>query len=280
MIRNFATFDIEEWYHANYDAAGSFEGYADDGRLEGNVARLMEACAAHSVRATCFVLGVVAESKPQVVKSIQAAGHEVACHSHAHRLVTRMSAAEFRADTTRAKHILEDITGEAVVGYRAPSWSVSRAVLPWFYEILTELGFRYSSSVFPVRTFLYGIPDFPTQPHRPIIAGAAVPILEIPAPVVRIFGRAFGYSGGFYLRALPGWFIARVIQHENGAGQPVFIYAHPREIDPNQPRLRLGLRETFIHYHNLSTTETKLHRLLASFAFTPMREYAAGGVGC
>ena len=274
--RNFLTFDIEEWYHANFDSMKGKALWKEDGSLERNVERLLSACAAYSVRATCFVLGSVAESTPQVVRNILSAGHEIASHGHSHRLVYQMSPSEFRSDTERAKKRLEDVTGQSVVGYRAACWSVSRQILPWYYETLESLGFRYSSSVFPVKNFLYGIPDFPAYPHVPRLEGRPTRILEIPGSVIRLMGQSIGYSGGFYLRLFPSWAIIRAMQGQNRHGIPVFVYLHPREVDPAQQRLSLGPRERFIHYHNLHSTEPKLKALLARFSFSTMREYSEG----
>lgn len=276
QTRNFLTFDIEEWYHANFDAMAGEASWPEDGSLERNVSRLLSACAESGVKSTCFVLGSVAEQKPGVVRAIQAAGHEIASHGHAHRLVYRMSPSEFRADTERAKKHLEDLTGRPVLGYRAACWSVSRPILPWYYETLESLGFRYSSSVFPVKNFLYGIPDFPAHPHVPRLGGRPTRILEIPGSVLRLMGQSIGYAGGFYLRLFPCWAIIRAMRGQNQRGIPVFVYLHPREVDPAQQRLLLGPKERFIHYHNLRSTERKLKALLARFSFSTMGEYSEG----
>ena len=276
MTRNFLTFDIEEWYHANY---ASMEGKGcrqEDGSLERNVERLLSACASFNIRTTCFVLGSVAEKKPQLVRKIHAAGHEIASHGQSHRLVYRMSPEEFRKDTERAKKRLEDLTGQPVAGFRAACWSVSRSILPWYYETLESLGFCYSSSVFPVKNFLYGIPDFPAYPHVPRLAGQGTRIIEIPGSVIRLMGQPIGYSGGFYLRLFPSWWIIQAMRNKNRLGIPVFVYLHPREVDPAQQRLRLGLRAGFIHYHNIRSTERKLKALMARFSFSTMREYCEG----
>jgi peptidoglycan-N-acetylglucosamine deacetylase len=260
MPVNLLTFDVEEWYHANYEGFDPSPYSGQPTRLEFLMDRLLDLCARHSVKSTFFVLGSVAEAKPSIVRAIHAAGHEVASHGYGHQSVRSISPEEFRADLRRSCEILEGITGRKVVSYRAPSFSVTAETLGWFYQALEEAGILCSSSVFPGRTFLYGVPGFPCRVHYPQIEGRQVRVLEIPMPRVRLLGRDLG----LYVRLFPAWFLQRRIEQENRLGQPVTLYVHPREIDPHQPRLPLGWSVALIHYWGIAGCERKLDGLLAS----------------
>jgi len=270
-MNNFLTFDIEEWYHANYD--GLFiDQYKDSStQLELNIDKIIDLCSAYNVKSTCFVLGELADSKPQIVRKLYQSGHEIASHSYAHRLVYTMSPSEFKEDLRKSCDVLEQITGEKVLGFRAPSWSVRKENLKWFYEILAEQGIIYSSSVYPAYTYLYGISDFPQEIHFPIIQEQKIKILEIPQSVIGIREKNIGFAGGFYLRFFPIWFINMAIKSKNRNEHPVFIYLHPREIDINQPKLEIKGIERFIHYHGISSCYQKLEKLLHEFSSTFIR---------
>jgi polysaccharide deacetylase family protein (PEP-CTERM system associated) len=257
---NLLTFDIEEWYHANYEGFDPAAYLNQPTRLDFLTGRLLELCARHQVRSTFFVLGSVAEAKPAIVRQIHSAGHEVASHGYGHQSVRGMTPAAFRADLHRSCALLESITGEKVFAYRAPSFSVTAEILPWFYEALEAEGILYSSSVFPGRTFLYGIPEFPRQVHYPVVAGRRAGVLEIPMPRVRWFGRDLG----LYVRLFPAWYFRRRIQRDNRAGCTVTLYIHPREIDPAQPRLPLRWPVSLIHYWGIAGCERKLDSLVAA----------------
>jgi len=263
---NSISFDIEEWYHANYDDVliDSFQNKATN--LEDNVDRLVDVCEKYRVKSTCFVLGTVARDKPEIVRKLHNAGHEIASHGFSHKLVYSMTEKEFLKELNQSKDILEDITGESVKGFRAPSWSVREDILDWYYSALEQAGFVYSSSVYPAYTYLYGIPGFSQNAHYPEINGARVNVLEIPVPVFGAFKKYVGYSGGFYLRFFPAWFIKYLLNRANAKGQSTFIYLHPREIDINQPRLSLNKLESFIHYFGINGCEKKLDNILSSIS--------------
>ena len=256
---NLLTFDVEEWYHANYEGCDPSRYVGQPTRLEALVGRLLDLCARHSVRSTFFVLGSVAEAKPAIVRAIHEAGHEVASHGYGHQSLRSLSPAAFRADLRRSCGILENITGAKVTAYRAPSFSVTAETLGWFYEALEEAGILCSSSVFPGRTFLYGVPGFPERVHYPRVDGREVGVLEVPLPCVRLFGRDLG----LYVRLFPAWFLRRRVERDNRAGRPVTFYAHPREIDPEQPRLALRWPVSLIHYWGIAGCERKLDALVA-----------------
>ncbi|MCX6060963.1 MAG: polysaccharide deacetylase family protein [Campylobacterales bacterium] len=289
-INNFITFDIEEWFHANYEEANSearettlgsgldlsqYSGTSTN--LESNVDRLIDLCAEYGVKSTCFILGDVAKNKPYVVKKLFEAGHEIASHGMSHKLIYPMSPNEFHADLKYSTDTIEQITGHKIVGFRAPSWSLKRGTLPWFYEILAEEGFLYSSSVYPAKNTIFGIPNFPNSPHYPTYS----PVLEIPQSVMNLFGNKVGYAGGGYLRFFPTWLIKREIGLKNREGKPVFIYLHPREIDIHQPRLKLGLMDGYFHYQGIPGCEKKISSLLEEFqhSFIRMDEYVLKSQG-
>lgn len=276
VMVNFLTFDIEDWYHANYQSVDISRFQGVPSRLEAETDRLLEICADAGVESTCFVLGSVAETLPGLVKKIAAAGHEVASHGHSHQLVYSMTPDQFRKDLQKSCAILEELTGKKVWGFRAPSWSLKEDTLEWYYPILEEANLAYSSSVYPASTFLYGIPAFPNRVHYPAIAGRDTTILEIPVPVVRLLGKTIGFSGGFYFRLLPGWLIRKAFRKVGPQGKESFLYLHPREIDPQQARLPLPFLESLIQYYGTSSCEKKLRRTLAYLAgsFVRMGDYA------
>ena len=271
MERNFVTFDIEEWYHANYDDV-DLNKYKDiSTNLEYSVNRLLNICENYGVKSTCFILGNLAKEKPYIVKKINEQGHEVASHGFAHKLVYTMKPKEFKEDLRISCDILEQITGNKVLGFRAPSWSVKQEQLDWFYDILAEQGLIYSSSIYPAYTYLYGINNFPKYPHNPIVNGKEKQILEIPQSVTKIFGKNVGFAGGFYLRFFPEWFIKNTIKNKNKQNQSVFIYLHPREIEIEQEKIELKTLENFIHYHGINGCEKKLIKLIKYFSNTFIR---------
>ncbi|MDP1784630.1 MAG: polysaccharide deacetylase family protein [Sulfuricurvum sp.] len=272
ITKNFLTFDIEEWFHANYDGIDPSQYDFRSTNLEANVDRLLAICDAFNVKSTCFILGDVARHKPYIIKKLFDAGHEIASHGSSHRLIYPMKPDEFHADIQSSSDILEQIIGEKVVGFRAPSWSVRPDTLPWFYDILAHEGFLYSSSVYPAKNTLFGIPNFPDTPHYP----SPLNILEIPQSVMNLFGNRVGYAGGGYLRFFPTWLIKRMMREKNREEKSVFIYLHPREIDIHQPRLKLGLMNGYFHYQGIDGCEKKLSSLLEEFSssFCRMDAYA------
>jgi polysaccharide deacetylase family protein (PEP-CTERM system associated) len=269
FLRNFLTLDIEEWYHSNYEGCAT-PVRPGETRLEALVDRLIELCSERGVRTTCFVLGSVAEAKPGIVRKLHAAGHEIASHGYGHELVHPMGPSRFASDLRVSCEILEALTGEKVLGYRAPSFSVTEDALAWYYDTLEAAGLAYSSSVFPGRTFLYGVPGFPERIHRPVVSGQPRKIVEFPVPAVHIAGNQIG----LYFRLFPGWAIARRIARDNRAGRPVILYVHPREIDPEQPRLELPFWPSVIHYWGIRGCEAKLRSVLTGASFGRMKDAA------
>ncbi|MEK7578822.1 MAG: polysaccharide deacetylase family protein [Patescibacteria group bacterium] len=271
---NILTFDIEEWYHANYERI-DFRIYETmPSRLGINVDKIIEICDRHQIKATCFIVGTVAENNPQLVKKLHNAGHEIASHGYQHKLIYEMTPDEFYNDAKKSVDILEDLIGEKVLGFRAPSWSVKKDTLLWFYQTLENLGLRYSSSVYPGQTFLYGIPDFPAYIHHPRLENKLSAILEVPVPVTKIMGKKIGFSGGFYLRFFPSYAVIRWTRQENKNRKSIFFYLHPREIDPTERRLPLPLLPRIIQYWGVNQCEKKLQRILGALppSFYRMKE--------
>ncbi len=272
MVKNLLTFDIEDWYHANYSGVDLTRYQDKTSHLRANVELLLQMCGDAGCKATFFVLGSVALEHPDLVLQIAKAGHEVASHGYGHQLAYKQTFAEFKADVQKSAEILQTLIGRKIIGYRAPSWSIIKENLHYL-EALEELGFQYDASIFPVKTFLYGIPDAPTEIHHPLVNGRKLRLFEIPMSVMRLFGRNIGYSGGFYFRLLPTGLIKKVIRSGNVAGNISIVYLHPRELDPAEQRLTLPFLESFIQYHNVHGTQAKLEEILRNFCFVSIAEH-------
>jgi polysaccharide deacetylase family protein (PEP-CTERM system associated) len=262
LDRNALTIDVEEHFHVE-----AFAGVIDrrdwdscPSRVQRTTDRLLQLLADAGVGATFFMLGWVAERHPDLVRRIVAAGHELASHGHGHRRADAQGPHGFRLDVRRSKALLEDIGGVAVVGYRAPTFSVGQHSA-WAHAVLAEEGFRYSSSVYPVAHDLYGVPAAPRRPFCPIPG-----FVELPLTTVRGFGRNFPGAGGGYFRLLP-YSVSRsaLRRARRELGTPCIFYMHPWEIDPDQPRVAAPPLSRFRHYLNLSRTERRLQRLLRDF---------------
>ncbi|HBW37913.1 XrtA system polysaccharide deacetylase [Desulfosporosinus sp. BICA1-9] len=271
-MKNILTVDLEEWFHANYDDNVFDAQKTYEVRIVQNTERLLTLFAEHKAKATFFVLGYVAEKHPQLIQDIAAAGHEIASHGYAHQLIYEQSPSTFREDVSQAKKRVEDIIGKTVKGYRAPSWSITTKSL-WAWDILEDLGFVYDASVFPIETYLYGLPSSPRFNYHPTSNGKTLNLLEVPSSTVRIFNKNIPFAGGFYFRVLPYPLIAQCIKTVNKEGQPAIVYLHPREIDPEQPRLTLSRKEGLIHYYGVKGCEQKLIRILKKFEFTSIEGY-------
>ena len=271
-IVNAMSVDVEEYFHASALERVAPRSTWDTlpSRVVPMTERLLEMFAAHGVTATFFVLGWVAERYPALVRSIVNAGHELASHGYWHQVIYTIAPDEFRADVRRSKQVLEDCSGRAVVGYRAPSFSITRRSL-WALDILLEEGFTYDSSIFPVRHDRYGIPEAPR--HAYSLPRPAGTLTEVPPSTVTIAGQNLAVAGGGYFRLLPyAWTRAGISRLNRQEDRPAIFYLHPWEVDPEQPRLALGRLAGLRHYGNLATTQQKLERLLGAFRFGPIRD--------
>jgi polysaccharide deacetylase family protein (PEP-CTERM system associated) len=270
---NALSFDLEEYFHAEVfsGVVRPEEWPSLESRVVTSTERLLGVLDEAETSATFFVLGWIAERHPALVRTIRDRGHEVACHGHDHRMITRLTPAQFLADVRRARVVIEDAAGMAVAGYRAPTFSVVRETL-WSLKMLAEAGFRYDSSIFPITHDRYGIPDAPRFPHR-VAFGPSLELVEFPLSTVRLLGARVPVAGGGYFRLLPYWFTHWAIRHLNQVeGKPAIMYLHPWEIDPDQPRLPVGRLANLRHTVNVGSTESKLRRLLRDFRFAPVRD--------
>ncbi len=246
-------------------------------RIEASTGRILDLLDEAGASGTFFILGWVAQRYPDLIRRIAAAGHEVASHGMRHVRVFRQSPEEFREDVAKSKMILEDISGQAVQGYRASTYSINDATL-WALDILLDEGYRYSSSIYPVRHDIYGMPDAPRFPFYPRQkAGGDRGILEIPITTIELFNRRIPCGGGGYFRLFPvgfsRWAWSRVNRID---GQPGVLYCHPWEFDPAQPRVPgLQAKTRFRHYLNLGRMEARFKAMLAAFKWDRMdRVYA------
>lgn len=266
---NAMTVDVEDFFQVSaFESIISRNDWEQiPWRVGDSTNRVLDIFGEHQIKATFFTLGWVAERFPELIRRIVNEGHELACHGYSHIRVTEQSPTEFRADIEKSKALLEQIGGVAVRGYRAASYSIGRNNL-WALAELEQAGFQYSSSIYPVRHDLYGMPEAPRFAYYPDNAPG---LLEIPVSTVRFGDNNYPAGGGGYFRLMPYWLarslIRRINQHDQ---QPALFYFHPWEIDPNQPRQQVGLKTRFRHYLNLSRMEGRLHRLLTDFAWDRM----------
>lgn len=269
-MKNALTFDVEEYFHAEAFAGvvRPEEWPTLESRVVALTERLLDTLDAGRARATFFVLGWVADRHPGLVRKIAGRGHEVACHGYAHRMIQRLTPDQFAEDVGRAKSALEDASGRAVLGYRAPTFSVTRETL-WSLDVLCEAGFRYDSSIYPIVHDRYGIPDAPRFPHRRRTEGGAE-ITEFPMSTVQVLGWRVPVAGGGYFRLAPYALTRAAIERLNRRDrQPAIVYLHPWEMDPAPPHLAMSALGRLRHSISIGDTGDKLCRLLADFSFAP-----------
>jgi polysaccharide deacetylase family protein (PEP-CTERM system associated) len=274
-MKNALTFDVEEYFHAEAFARvlRPEQWPALESRVVATTGRILDILDRERVRATFFILGWVAERHPGLVREIASLGHEIGCHGYGHRMIQHLTRSEFERDVTRAKSALEDAIGHAVLGYRAPTFSIMRETL-WSLEVLCEAGFRYDSSIFPIVHDRYGISDAPRFPHR-LRDPNGCDLVEFPMSTVMLVGRRVPVAGGGYFRLTPYTLTRRALRRINREGQPAMVYLHPWELDPDQPRLPAGPLTRFRHLVNVGKTEARLVRLLGDFTFAPAAEVLA-----
>jgi polysaccharide deacetylase family protein (PEP-CTERM system associated) len=270
QIRNAMTIDVEDYFQvsafARHISRDSWPTLSC--RVEANIDRILTLLNEKHIKATFFTLGWIAERYPDMVRRIAHAGHEIASHGYGHLRASDQSAEEFKDDITRSKALLEDISGQEVKGYRAPSFSIGTQNL-WALDVLFEAGYRYSSSIYPIQHDHYGMPDAPRFAFYP---NGENGLLELPLTTVRLMNRNLPAGGGGYFRFFPyamsRWLMQRVNSHDQ---QSAIFYFHPWEIDPGQPRQKnVGLKTRFRHYVNLDRMESRLKALTHDFAWDRM----------
>ncbi|MBN2492806.1 MAG: DUF3473 domain-containing protein [Planctomycetes bacterium] len=274
---NALSLDVEEWFQVE-NLAGVI-ARRDWDRLPSRVLdptrAFLDRIEAHGARATFFVLGRVAERTPRLVEEIARRGHEVASHGYGHELLTALDPEAFEADLARAEAVLSTITGVPPAGFRAPSFTVTRRTL-WALDVLHRRGYRYDSSIFPVRRRRYGIPRAPRRPHVARRSERGV-LWSFPLLTRRLAGLNLPLAGGGYLRLLPAAWVGGAVRAMNRRGWPALLYLHPWELDPDHPcPAGLRFRRRFLHRVNLARTAGKLAELLAQFRFTTVRDALEG----
>jgi len=271
---NVLTVDLEEWFVVEA-LAGRYpqdEWKELPSTLERNTTRLLQVFQRYDVRATFFVLGYCAERFPDLIAEIYANGHEVACHSYTHRRVDQLDPEEFRLDTRRAVNAIIKACGARPLGFRAPSWSINDSV-PWAFEILSELGFEYDSSIFPIKHDLYGMPKGPRELFRMKLSEGRF-LYELPASTYRLLWWNLPIAGGGYLRHCPYWYSRRMIERINRRGKPAVVYIHPWEVDPEPPPVSgLSSVQRLRMFGSTGILGIKLEKLLRDFSFTTALHY-------
>lgn len=260
------TLDVEDWEHANFRGLDSTElAHAQRERqyaMDRNTDRWIEICDAFHVKSTCFVLGEFARRYPDAVKRLHSAGHEVASHCDTHQLIYEMTRERFREQLRRGLGTVGELTGRPPIGFRAPSWSVDPKRTPWFVEELAHAGLKYDSSEFPVWTPLFGRFGAPVEPYT---EGG---IFRIPVSVAQFAGLRVPFSSGAFFRLSPFWLLRAGFFQARARGIPPMIVLHPRELDPEHPRLPLSGWAGQVHYASLGSVIPKLHDLLPRFHWT------------
>jgi polysaccharide deacetylase family protein (PEP-CTERM system associated) len=265
QFANAISVDVEDYYQveafSNVINRETWEDYPS--RVARNNEKILALFDELGVKGTFFILGCVAEKDPEIVRKICAQGHEVACHGYSHQMILKQDRKTFTEETLKAKKLLEDISGEKVVGYRAATYSITKQNL-WALEVLMDAGFEYDSSIFPIKHDRYGIPNFSREPCEITFENKS--IKEFPISTIRMFGMNFPVAGGGYFRLYPymlsKWGLAKV----NSGGLPFVFYLHPWEVDPGQPKIDgISAMTRFRHYVNIEKTEFKLRQLLKDF---------------
>lgn len=269
---HFFTVDVEEHFQvrALESIVSRDEWLLHPSRVTRSVNKLLETLARHDARGTFFVLGWLAKHRPQVVRNIADAGHEIASHGFGHERVTTLNRASFRADVRSSKRALEDVCGKQVLGYRAPNFSIIPGY-EWAFDVLIEEGYRYDSSLFPIRRPGYGYPGSPRRVHT--IRRPSGFLAEFPLATTNILGWSMPAAGGGYLRQLPLGIIRRAFREATERGEPATFYIHPWEIDAAQPRLPVSPLTRVRHYRGLYRALSRIEKLMDEFRFGAIEDY-------
>ena len=262
--------DVEDWFHLlDVPSVPDISSWASlPSRVEASFMRLLDLFSEQGCQVTCFFLGWIAERFPHLVREAEARGHEIASHGYAHQLAYTMTPRAFHADVTRARKLLEDISGTAVLGYRAPGFS-STEQTPWFFSEVAASGYLYDSSVFPAQRGHGGNPNSDLGPH--MVEDEM--LIELPASLAEVGRKRMCFFGGGYLRLFPYSVISHMGKRVIQDGRPLIFYIHPREIDPEHPRLPMSRTRQFKSYVNLHTTESKIRNIIRDFPVTTCRDF-------
>ena len=266
-VLNGISFDVEDWFQVeNLKELISYKDWeCCELRVVENTRRVLRLLGHYQTRATFFILGWIAEKCPSLIKEIVAGGHEIASHGYGHELVYKLTSEAFFNDLRRSKEILESITAKPVLGYRAPSFSITPKS-GWALDVLKNVGFKYDSSIFPTSFHnRYGFNGISRLPFR-----FGNGLLEIPLSTYRLGKANFPLAGGGYFRLFPYFYFQLFFRRLNHQGKPIVFYLHPWELDPDQPRMRVRLNYRLRHYVNLEKTEMRLEKLLKEFQFAPL----------
>jgi len=269
---HFFTVDVEEYFQvkALESVVRREDWLSHPTRIAGSIDALLATLDRHKVRGTFFVLGWLAEHRPEVVAAIAAAGHEVASHGFWHERVTGLDRHSFREDVRSSKRALEDLVGDEVLGYRAPNFSIVPG-REWAFDVLIEEGYQYDSSLFPIRRRGYGYPDAQHSPH--VIARPAGRLAEFPLATTTLFNYPVPAAGGGYLRHFPLAVIRRAFRQASDRGESTTFYIHPWEIDDGQPRLPVSVLNRIRHYRGLDGALARIDQLLGEFSFGSIAAY-------
>ncbi len=272
-MKNILTVDVEEWFHpeALQHLFPRQTWHEQPSRLVPLVEGLLDLFEEYGARATFFVLGWVAEHHAPLIRQMVDRGHEVATHSYSHRMADKLNAKAFEEDLKRSVKILQDITGKEVLGFRAPTFSVTRKTF-WVFDVLAKLGLKYDSSIYPIWHDRYGVPDAPRFVFE-VETHSGAKILEFPMPTLRLLGKNFPFGGGGYLRLFPLRFTMMAIRRFNKCGYPAIIYMHPWEFDDDQPKVPMGRLQALRHYGNIGKNFQKVATLLKTFEWTNFETY-------
>lgn len=271
-MNNVLSVDVEDYFHvaALSESIKVEEWETISPRVVDNTRRLLDLFDNHNVKATHFVLGWVAERFPELVREIDARGHEVASHGYSHQLIYEQTPELFYEETRKSKDILENLLSKPIAGYRAASYSITKKSL-WALDILSELGFKYDSSIFPIHHDRYGIPDAEPLPHK-LKTPNGNEIVEFPLTTSSLFGVKMPAAGGGYFRLYPYAMSKFLLRRVQKMRRPIVFYLHPWEIDYKQPRVKASALSTFRHYNNLDKCEQRLDKLLRDFSFSTMSD--------
>jgi len=270
VLLNILTVDFEEWHHPEYVRDKALEPKADQAAQD--IEQALKLLEEHTVEATFFVVGETVEKHPELLHTIKEKGHEIAFHSYDHKPLWNKDAKILEEEINRIKSIVSDL-----IGFRAPSFSLNNKTR-WALEVLDRTGLKYDSSVFPIKTPLYGVSGAPLRPYRLCYNDVAQEddrskLWEFPPLVYDLYGAKLPLAGGFYLRFFPTGLIERAIRKANKNERPAVLYCHTWELNPHTPRLKLGLYRSFVTYHNLEKAYGRMSQILSQFKFASIRSY-------